>query len=468
MLYMESSAPSSSPRSCKCLNSLQTPIPQIPCSHQFCFLKLIKLDSIVQPTIIVDHITTMPSLVEVPPDVQVSPTTGDDAGSRIQRSDAGKATNRQSTVHQNPPVNKNNNASRHNVHLRPLQIGRSGSLPQERGRLRITMGINSRYANGSIRKMKKRGQRRNKFGIGRTGGHHFFVTDQCDFKPETDCPLCKRYAQSKEGANKYKHGHHRDCPNKPCNRKKLQIERRHINPWRPLPTKATNTSTGAPDNNPIGQSSIQYTRATYRRMGSVGHSPAPVANSILPFFQTASNDSDDDSSIMPTDFITDMRTNMDMRVSQAAQPGSEYTFVLESSAPAAVVSAWDHLLSQFTGHRRPARADGSLPHTPGFQQCVERYYETFHMNSCDFTFPNDHAMDPSPNYHQLEGQTFIYLDWQLCFKNMRLPCPTCAENVGNGLHEPKQNSWLVHDRTNFSKNKGSLFPILKIKIFRRK
>ena len=89
---------------------------------------------------------------------------------------------------------------------------------------------------------------------------------------------------------------------------------------------------------------------------------------------------------------------------------------------------------------------------------MDRYYELFPQRTCCFKFPVDLSNSPSLHYHQLQGCSFIYLDWQLCWPQLVLPCPCCAENVARGATTPDPESKLVHDRTNLLKNR-SLFPV---------
>ena len=95
--------------------------------------------------------------------------------------------------------------------------------------------------------------------------------------------------------------------------------------------------------------------------------------------------------------------------------------------------------------------------TNTFKVAMDRYYELFPQQTCCFKFPVELSNSPSPHYHQLQGCSFVYLDWQLCWPQLVLPCPCCADKVARGA-TPHSDSKLVHDRTNLLKNR-SLFPI---------
>mgnify|MGYP005848719877 CR=1 FL=1 len=56
-----------------------------------------------------------------------------------------------------------------------------------------------------------------------------------------------------------------------------------------------------------------------------------------------------------------------------------------------------------------------------------------------------------PKYHSIEGQELYYLDWEMQFRGLALPC--CFQGECSGR--------LVRDRTNLSKH-GRLFPLFKL------
>ena len=115
----------------------------------------------------------------------------------------------------------------------------------------------------------------------------------------------------------------------------------------------------------------------------------------------------------------------------------------KTRAPIVFSLAIDYITSLFS-HRRSKATDGLLPTTSTFEVAMDRYYELFPQRTCCFKFPVDLSNSPSPHYHQLQGCSFIYLDWQLCWPQLVLPCPCCAENVARGTTTPDPELKLVH------------------------
>lgn len=327
------------------------------------------------------------------------------------------------------------------------------------------MGISSRNANGSIKKMKKKGATRAKFKLNTLRdtlrGAHYYVSSHITFIPAVHCQLCKRRAISKALADGYHHGHNPKCPNKPSNRKRLQKKGISITPWQRAAASSVRHQPAAPNNNNGGSeltevasqrtnrqlqnamppTSIAYSKASYTRMGTLRLLPSLMPNWLLPEMQTTGESP-------PIDFAVLMKCAIDKIMDRLDDPNCDFAWAKNSKAPAPIACAVDLILQQFTGRRKKS-PDGILQFTDDFQERIKRYYEFFPMKSCCFKFPTDLGANPSPHYHQIEGQSIIYLDWQLAFPNTRLPCPHCSAG-------------LVHDRTNFGKNKGTLFPIWNI------
>ena len=322
------------------------------------------------------------------------------------------------------------------------------------------MGIDAKKARGSIRKCRKVGAKRTKWKLNPLRGSHYFVARRTEFIPEAHCKLCKRRSISQALAKSYHHGHHKRCPNKPKNKGRLQRKNVYTNPWQRQSQQqsaagTTSNGTGAASTRSTNQdqengmhqmevqpTSIAYSKASYRRMGTLGLLLNLMPNWLLPEFRTTM---EDNKQSPPVDFAKSMRLAVDQILESISQPNAEFAWVKNCKAPAPFVCAIDLMLKQFA-HRRQKNPDGILPVTEEFEEQIERYYEFYPMHSCSFQFPIDLEANGSPHYHQIEGQTIIYLDWQLSFPNMRLPCPHCS------------NAALVHERTNFGKSK-SLHPI---------
>jgi hypothetical protein len=97
-----------------------------------------------------------------------------------------------------------------------------------------------------------------------------------------------------------------------------------------------------------------------------------------------------------------------------------------------------------------------LPATSNFLEAMERYHTYFPPGVCTSTFPPNIAstnLKPSPHYHFIAGESFIYLDWKLLSLKLELSCWNCIQS---GV--PKVDCCLRHDRSNFSKLKA-LFPV---------
>ena len=86
--------------------------------------------------------------------------------------------------------------------------------------------------------------------------------------------------------------------------------------------------------------------------------------------------------------------------------------------------------------------------TIGFAETLSERHKYFAPNTCIFTFPKDPSSHPFQHYHSIEGMSIFSLDWEAMFPGMQLP--RCMEIGCGGI--------LVHDRSNFSKNK-KLFPV---------
>ena len=311
------------------------------------------------------------------------------------------------------------------------------------------MGCRSQNQNGSIQKCKKRGTKMKRYRRGE--GYRVSVNSRMHFIPSVHCLLCKKRAVSKELAAKYKKGHHERCPKKKENVQKYQ-ERQGRFAWHQAAQPQASAATAAAASDVT--TTLAYTRESEVRMGNLNGVP----NWMLDKVKTADELDNDDESHDASDFVQDMRHCVDKAMSTANDKDSSLNFAFSCKAPPVLVIAMNNIIEQF-GHRRPPSASATLPMTPDFVKKIERYYEIFPQGSCQFEFPKDLNKDPSPTYHQLEGEKIIYLDWNLCHPDVILPCPVCAYNVRNGSAASHSDSFLVHTRCNFRKNQGSLFPI---------
>jgi hypothetical protein len=125
----------------------------------------------------------------------------------------------------------------------------------------------------------------------------------------------------------------------------------------------------------------------------------------------------------------------------------------------AMTLAIDHIVNRFE-HRKSSKTEDPLPTTSNFLEAMARYHTYFPQKKCIHTFGPDASINddddsyrPSPHYHFIEGESFIYLDWKLQSPKVELCCWNCLQS---GV--PKADCWLRNDRTNFSKSKA-LFPV---------
>ena len=312
------------------------------------------------------------------------------------------------------------------------------------------MGIQSQNRNSSIKTMKKKGTQAKKK---RMSHSRMVIGGALEFDHSKHCRLCVIYnTKGKEAAKKYKKGHHPKCPHrtKPPSTQRNKIER-----YVPSSTAAMLTAVSAQNKE---QCSLKNA-LTFLNLGSV---PATVQR-MVPLGSIASLNHDSDQPIgdvnseddVPLDFVLELRQELDKRMNEFKN-GQKFEWAKRTRAPIVVTLAIDYVTSLFA-HRRNKATDGTLPTTNNFEVAMDRYYELFPQHTCLFKFPVDLSKCPSPHWHQLQGSSFIYLDWQLCWPNKVLPCPCCADKVARGA-TPHPDSKLVHDRTNFHKNR-LLFPI---------
>ena len=108
-------------------------------------------------------------------------------------------------------------------------------------------------------------------------------------------------------------------------------------------------------------------------------------------------------------------------------------------------------------HRKPSATNMNLPPTLAMDKAMNAYHQFFRPGELSFCVPPDttHSNSlPGSYYSSIEGKSVYYVDWKLAFPNLPLPCPLCKSNDAG----PTLGPTLVHDRTNFSKNR-LLFPL---------
>ena len=323
---------------------------------------------------------------------------------------------------------------------------------------KTTMGIQSQLRNGSIKTCKKKAT---------TVKYKWQPLARMETKarlpfiPELHCQLCRirAGANGEEKAKAYKKGHREGCPRKPLKKEEknnntllnyaarngMASEVAKVPPMPPPHPTDDKTNAGA------------YMMELSYPLGSIR--PAYVSETTTPDEARDNSfvrDTHYDAKSEQKDFVQDIKDAVSLKMTEIHQGIDEQKkdlrWAVGTSVPTVMMLAADDVVSRFD-HRRKQSSSGILPATPQFLDAIGRYYEFFPMNSCTFQFPRDSTGSPCPYYHQVEGEKLIYLDWQLSFPQLLLPCPCC--------HEQRTRSpelFLVHDRTNFKKTR-SMFPI---------
>jgi hypothetical protein len=152
-----------------------------------------------------------------------------------------------------------------------------------------------------------------------------------------------------------------------------------------------------------------------------------------------------------------IRQVLDNTLGGTMNQDQEFKWLEKTKYSKALTLAIDHIVAKFE-HRKSSKTEDPLPATSNFLEAMERYHAYFPRKTCIYTFPPDDGDDndaylPSPHYHFIEGESFIYLDWKLQSPTVELSCWNCLQ-----AGVPKVDCWLRHERTNFSKSKA-LFPI---------
>ena len=147
---------------------------------------------------------------------------------------------------------------------------------------------------------------------------------------------------------------------------------------------------------------------------------------------------------------TELRKKLDFDI-QKFKNGDDFQWLTESQFPPEVNLLIGTICAEFR-HRKPTETSKELPESEGFKEALDVYRHYFKPGTCTYHFlPEDFDnADPSPHYHSVTGESFIYLDWKLVAPKQKLFCYNC-KCCG-------ADSELKSTKTNFSHNK-TLFPI---------
>jgi hypothetical protein len=124
----------------------------------------------------------------------------------------------------------------------------------------------------------------------------------------------------------------------------------------------------------------------------------------------------------------------------------EFKWLEKTKYSKAITLAINHVVAKFE-HCESSKTEDPLPVTSNFLEAMERYHTYFPPGVCTYTFPPDIASNnstPSPHYHFIAGELFIYLDWKLLNPKVELSCWNCLQS---GVS--KADCCLRHDRSNF-------------------
>ena len=323
-----------------------------------------------------------------------------------------------------------------------------------------TMAGQSQNRNGSVKTMKKRGtklKKRQQFVNSITNGARsaMLINGERCFIPHLQCIVCKwedQKAKHPDSAGPFLRkkphkSHHHKCP---YNRDNIKIKSIWV-----LDASAAS-----------GASNLQAA-AILAATNSKTSTPLTLEKAIAAkettLFSNKTTQQMTDE-IDDLDLATKLCCDLDGRIA-ALQTGNEMsTFENDSHghAPLVVAMAVHSIIKKFE-HRRPQSIDGVLPFTPGFLRAYDKYKKFFPPQTCLFEFPKQATSSlnpPSQYYDQLEGTSILYLDWQLMFPQMRIPCPDCVDagRFSTSASGSANNCFLYHTKTNFSTHK-TLFPI---------
>jgi hypothetical protein len=153
----------------------------------------------------------------------------------------------------------------------------------------------------------------------------------------------------------------------------------------------------------------------------------------------------DDDENRRTKMAADPRAELDHRMASINQSP-----VSEANAPAGM-SHMVHCMMKKFRHRKPK---GGAEKTAAYSESQQEHRQHFPKSHIKFTFPSEAWTTlPSPHCHALQNTSWIHVDWEVSHPGIALCCFECKKEAPN--NEP---STLVHDRTNFAKNR-TLFPM---------
>jgi hypothetical protein len=314
----------------------------------------------------------------------------------------------------------------------------------------IKMGIQSQQREGAVKKCKKRGTRIKMKQRIVASSRQQAIDGTVAFDPIEHCIICKVKDLNARGIKTRapKRSHHKACPK---NRKTRGTSEMTVFVNKEAAKNlaanqmAIKKSVVAVDR-PATYQGFFGRHTTNRKMNSVPPSIGPSAIASTLCNKSIAKDSSNKLANPAS-----LRQELDFRIKKL-EKGDDYQWALQHKYPAAIGLMCDYI-SSLIEHRKPTTTAAPLPATLTAQDAIRKYRQFFSPGSLSFQFQTDVENAPSPNYHLLEGETILHVDWKLAFPSIDLLCYNCKH-----ASSEKVERHLVHDRTNFSKKK-SLFPI---------
>jgi hypothetical protein len=304
------------------------------------------------------------------------------------------------------------------------------------------MGCQSQTRNGAIRRCKKRATKVKRSHKRQRKTHTHVVQGAIGggraFDPVKDCIVCKayclrvQYQRAGWGLIRIpKRSHHIRCP-------------KNTSTWG-LSARTVEVEKAVQAHLKINNAPIE----NLGRPGTTAQEKLSVFNKAKKVTEpepTTLTDEDDptEEDESPVDMPTVLRNAVDNYVADCDEMLDD-----GMGAPDAIRAVMDYIL-ELTDHTKKKGAAG-LPPTQKNAEAMNNYRRFFLPGEIMFRIPKErrvHGRSPSPHYHAIEDTSVLLVDWLISHPEQRLVCLLC------------ENVTLVHDRTNYKKNR-SLFPIFE-------
>jgi hypothetical protein len=333
----------------------------------------------------------------------------------------------------------------------PYKKSQNFQLQQQQQQQQPTMGIQSQRRDGSIASARRRGTKA-KHKLKQTA-----ISGGVAFAPHLHCSVCKARYQKARGiqhVTEPHRSHHKKCPK---NRATRGLSARTVEVERLAEENILRNNVLYHTNQPIltREQAGLMTANYFIPRGASMEPPRPAGTSTpsttVPLPATTTPASPEQGSVI--------RAALDDLMHKMSQNKPELDFARQSKYPTELMLSIQFVCSQL-GHTKPTNTSKPFTTNLNYNSGRSKYRQFFqNPGSCLFTFPHEETSalnalnannKPSPHYHNVAGDSFIYLDWKLIDPTVPLNCYLChSQGISSPLH---------HVRTNFSKNK-TLFPV---------